>query len=47
MPSSKEPIHPEWDGMARKVLKGTEPSEKLMWKTPEVCFYYLLWSGAL
>ena len=23
--------------MARKVLKGADPAEKLMWKTPEVC----------
>ncbi|MCL4123177.1 UNVERIFIED_CONTAM: hypothetical protein GTU68_016132, partial [Idotea baltica] len=29
------PLHPEWAEMAQKQMKGANPSEKLMWKTPE------------
>ena len=32
----KAPLHPEWEGMARKVMKGADPAETLTWRTPEV-----------
>ena len=34
--SSKASLHPEWEKMAKKVLKGSDPAEKLTWKTAEV-----------
>ena len=34
----KVPLQSEWEDMARKVLKGANVAEKLMWNTPEVCF---------
>ena len=32
----KASLHPEWEAMAKKVLKGSDPTEKLTWKTAEV-----------
>lgn len=32
----KIPLHPEWEAMAKKVLKGADPAEKLKWMTAEV-----------
>lgn len=31
------PINAEWETMAKKVLKGADPAEKLTWRTAEVC----------
>ena len=30
------PLNHEWEDMARAVLKGKDPAEKLKWKTAEV-----------
>ena len=32
----KLPFNSEWEAMAKKVLKGADPAEKLTWRTPEV-----------
>lgn len=34
--SPPRPLNAEWEAMARKVLKGESPAEKLTWKTAEV-----------
>ena len=34
--SGRAPLHPEWEVMARKVLRGADPAEKLTWRTAEV-----------
>ena len=32
----RKPLHPEWAEKAKKEIKGADPSQKLMWNTPEV-----------
>ena len=32
----KVPLDQEWAAMAKKLLRGADPEEKLTWKTPEV-----------
>lgn len=32
----REPLHPEWNELAKKQLKGADPAKKLTWHTPEV-----------
>lgn len=31
----RQPLHPEWEQLAKKQLKGADPAEKLTWHTPE------------
>lgn len=31
----REPLHPEWNELAKKQLKGADPATKLTWHTPE------------
>ncbi|KAM7442343.1 hypothetical protein ABFA07_008678 [Porites harrisoni] len=31
----REPLHPEWNELAKKQLKGADPAKKLTWHTPE------------
>ncbi|XP_072029756.1 LOW QUALITY PROTEIN: methylmalonyl-CoA mutase, mitochondrial-like [Amphiura filiformis] len=31
----REPLNPEWTGLAKKQLRGADPEEKLTWHTPE------------
>eukprot|EP00794_Sanderia_malayensis_P003392 gene3392-3882_t len=31
----KQPLHPEWSERAKKEIKGADPTQKLMWHTPE------------
>ncbi len=33
----KVPLDEEWAALARKMLKGADPEERLTWRTPEVC----------
>ena len=33
----KVPLDEEWVALARKMLKGADPEERLTWRTPEVC----------
>ena len=35
----KVPLFPEWEKMAKKLLKGADPAKKLTWKTAEVGIY--------
>ena len=37
----RQPLHPEWEQLAKKQLKGADPAEKLTWHTPEVRFIYM------
>ena len=37
----KIPLDEEWAALARKMLKGADPEERLTWRTPEVC----VWGG--
>lgn len=29
-------VHPEWQELAKKQMKGKDPQEQLMWRTQEV-----------
>ena len=47
----RQSLHPEWNELAKKQLKGADPEEKLTWATPEVvlalyctCLIYVLFS---
>jgi len=31
----REPLHPEWNKLAKQQLKGADPAQKLTWHTPE------------
>ncbi len=33
----KVPLDEEWVALARKMLTGADPEERLTWRTPEVC----------